>query len=66
MKKIGVLFGIENSFPGVLVERINSQSIEGFQAEFVVTGAVRLDKAPHYATIIDRISHDIPHSKGYD
>jgi hypothetical protein len=26
MKKIGVLFGMENTFPGALVERINSMA----------------------------------------
>ena len=29
MKKIGVLFGMENTFPGALVERINSMEIRG-------------------------------------
>ena len=29
MKKIGVLFGMENSFPGALVERINSLNVPG-------------------------------------
>jgi len=65
MKKIGVLFGMENSFPGALVERINSKNIEGIQAEFVVTGAVHLDKPPRYAVIVDRISHDIPFYRAF-
>ena len=60
MKKIGVLFGVENSFPSALVERINAKNPVGIRAEFVQTGAVDLDQAPHYAVIIDRISHDIP------
>jgi hypothetical protein len=46
MKKIGVLFGMENSFPGALVEHINARNIDGIEAEFVETGAVQLDKAP--------------------
>src|ERR1700734_2445567 len=70
MKKIGVLFGVENSFPSALGERINARNAEGIEAEFVLTGAVpldgggggeaRLDRAPQYAVIVDRISHDIP------
>ena len=60
MKKIGVLFGMENSFPGALVEHINARNIDGIQAEFVETGAVHMDKAPRYSVIVDRISHDIP------
>ncbi len=60
MKKIGVLFGMENSFPGALVERINALHVEGITAEFVETGAVRLDAPSRYAVLVDRISHDIP------
>lgn len=60
MKKIGVLFGKERSFPMALIEKINSKGIEGVSAE-----PVRIDKAPQgessgYAVIIDRISQDIP------
>jgi glutathione synthase/RimK-type ligase-like ATP-grasp enzyme len=65
MKKIGVLFGMENSFPGALVERINSLNVDGITAEFVETGAVHLGKAPKYAVIVDRISHDIPFYRAY-
>ncbi len=38
MKKIGVLFGMENTFPGALVDRINAMEIDGIQAEFVHVG----------------------------
>ena len=65
MKKIGVLFGMENSFPGALVEHINARNIEGLEAEFVETGAVHLDKAPRYSVIVDRISHDIPFYRAF-
>jgi len=65
MKKIGILFGMENSFPGALVEHINARNLDGIQAEFVETGAVRLDKAPAYSVIVDRISHDIPFYRAF-
>ena len=65
MKKIGVLFGMENSFPGALVEHINARNVEGIQAEFVETSAVHLDKPAPYAVIVDRISHDIPFYRAY-
>src|SRR5205814_8395897 len=65
MKKIGVLFGMENSFPGALVEHINARNVEGIQAEFVETGAVHLNRAPRYAVIVDRISHDIPFYRAF-
>ena len=65
MKKIGVLFGMENSFPGALVEHINARNVEGIQAEFVETSAVHLGKPAPYAVIVDRISHDIPFYRAY-
>lgn len=65
MKKIGVLFGMENSFPGALVEHINARAIDGLYAEFVETDAVRLDQAPPYSVIVDRISHDIPFYRAF-
>jgi len=34
MKRIGILFGGENSFPGSLVEQINARNLDGLQAEF--------------------------------
>jgi hypothetical protein len=65
VKRIGVLFGMENTFPGALVEKINAKNIDGIRAEFVETGAVRLDRPPAYSVIIDRISHDIPFYRAY-
>ena len=65
VKKIGVLFGMENTFPGALVERINSLDIEGIRAEFVEVGGVEMAKPSPYAVIVDRISHDIPFYRAY-
>jgi len=65
MKRIGVLFGMENSFPGALVEAINARKVDGIEAEFVRTGAVHLDTPPRYAVIVDRISHDIPFYRAF-
>jgi hypothetical protein len=60
MKRIGVLFGMENTFPGALVERINSMNIEGIRAEFCEVGGVKMAEPSPYAVIVDRISHDMP------
>ncbi|MGA2571704.1 MAG: hypothetical protein ABSF23_14405, partial [Terracidiphilus sp.] len=60
MKRIGVLFGVENSFPSALVERINARNPVDLRAEFVETGAVQLERAPKYEVIVDRISHEVP------
>ncbi len=60
MSTIGVLFGMENTFPGALVERINAMKVPDVTAEFVHVGAVRMTDPSRYAVIVDRISHDIP------
>ena len=65
MKTIGVLFGVENSFPSALVEHIGARNIEGIRAEFAQTGAVQLDATPRYSLIIDRISHDVPFYRAF-
>ncbi len=65
MKKIGVLFGMENTFPGALVERINSMEIAGISAEFVKIGAVEMATPCDYSVIVDRISHDMPYYRAY-
>jgi len=65
VKKIGVLFGQENTFPGALVERINAMEVDGVRAEFVQVGGVEMAKPCPYAVIVDRISHDVPFYRSY-
>ena len=65
MKKIGVLFGQENTFPPALVERINAMDVDGITAEFVEVGGVEMNKPCPYAVIVDRISHDMPFYRTY-
>jgi len=65
VKKIGVLFGMENSFPPALVEYINALKAPGITAEAVCVGGVQLNKPAPYAVIVDRISHDIPFYRAY-
>ncbi len=65
MKKIGILFGQENTFPGALVERINSMQIDGICAEYVQLGGLHMDQPSGYAVIVDRISHDMPFYRAY-
>ncbi len=65
VKKIGVLFGVENTFPGALVDKINSMHLDDVQAEFVRVGGVQLGVPSGYAVIVDRISHDLPFYRAY-
>ena len=65
MTKIGVLYGMEESFPPALVDRINAIGVRGITAEHLRTGAVEMAAPSGYAVIIDRISHDIPFYRSY-
>lgn len=60
MHRIGIIYGMENSFPGALVDAINGRGIENIRAEHVKIGGVLMAKPSGYNVIIDRISHDIP------
>lgn len=65
MKKIGILFGKERSFPTALVERINSKNIAGILAEPVKIDKVMQGEPSGYAVIFDRISQDVPFYRAF-
>ena len=65
MKKIGVLFGQERSFPMAFVERVNSKNVPGIQAEPVRIEKVMQGESSGYAVIIDRISQDVPFYRAF-
>ena len=60
MKKIGILFGQERSFPMAFIERVNSKGIENISAEPVRIEEALQGKKTDYTVIIDRISQDVP------
>lgn len=64
MKVIGILFGMEQTFPPALVERINSIGNGEVRAEFVKVGGVKMADPMKYDVILDRISQDIPFYRG--
>jgi len=65
LKKIGILFGMENTFPPALVEKINSMKVPDVEAELLKIGGIRMDEPRKYAVILDRISQDIPFYRAY-
>jgi glutathione synthase/RimK-type ligase-like ATP-grasp enzyme len=65
MKKIGILFGQETTFPPAFVERVNSKNEEGITAEFVNINKVIQGETSGYDIIIDRISQDVPFYRGF-
>jgi hypothetical protein len=65
VKKIGILFGQEDTFPWAFIDRINSQKVAGVTAEPVHIDKVLQGEPTEYAVIVDRISQDIPFYRGY-
>ncbi len=65
MKKIGVLFGKERSFPEAFVDRVNSKQVPGIVAEPVRIDKVVQGESSGYAVIIDRISQDVPFYRAF-
>lgn len=69
MKKIGILFGQENTYPPAFVEKVNSklraEGIDHLSAEFVRINKVIQAQPTDYAVIIDRISQDVPFYRGF-
>lgn len=59
VKKIGILFGMENTFPSAFVESVNKRKEKGIVAEFVKIEDIYQGKPLDYAVIIDRISQDV-------
>jgi hypothetical protein len=61
MKKIGILFGQEHSFPPALVERVNQKTGgKDILSEFVKIDKVIQGEPCDYDVVIDRISQDVP------
>jgi hypothetical protein len=65
MKKIGILFGQETTFPPAFVERVNTKNEKGIIAEYVKIDKVVQGDASGYDVIIDRISQDVPFYRAF-
>src|SRR3984893_4605489 len=65
MKKIGVLYGKERSFPMAFIEAVNGKNVRGVRAESVIIDKLIQGKASGYSVIIDRISQDVPFYRAY-
>ncbi len=65
MKKIGILFGQERTFPQAFIERVNSKGIDGIKAEPVHINKVMQGEPADYSVILDRISQDVPFYRAY-
>ncbi|MFK8057381.1 MAG: hypothetical protein AB8F78_14750 [Saprospiraceae bacterium] len=60
MKKIGILFGQERTFPAAFVEHGRANAPSDVQFEFVRWGETQQGRLSEYDVILDRISQDVP------
>jgi glutathione synthase/RimK-type ligase-like ATP-grasp enzyme len=65
MKKIGILFGMENTFPQAFIDEVNNQAPKGITAEAVMIDKVSQAEHSGYSVIIDRISQDVPFYRAF-
>lgn len=60
MKKIGLLYGMEQSFPPALIDKINSKNQQNLIAETIKVGGFKMNDMIEYDIILDRVSHEVP------
>ncbi len=65
MRKIGIVYGMESSFPPALVDYINAMKVPGVSAEHLRIGGIKMAVPSGYKVIVDRISHDIPFYRAF-
>jgi hypothetical protein len=65
MKRIGILFGQESTYPPAFIERVNAKRPDGIVAEPVRIDKLMQGEDSGYAVIVDRISQDIPFYRAY-
>jgi hypothetical protein len=68
MKRIGILFGQETTFPQAFIDRVNLKAVENgeeISAEAVLIDKVVQGENNRYDVIIDRISQDVPFYRAY-
>ena len=63
-KKIGIMVGRENTFPGAFIEEVNRRKA-GVEAEFVKLDGTGMAEECPYDVIVDRISHEVPYYRTF-
>jgi glutathione synthase/RimK-type ligase-like ATP-grasp enzyme len=64
-KKVGILFGMEDTFPWAFIERVNELGKGDIIAEPVLIDKVQQGVDYGYHVIFDRISHEVPFYRAY-
>jgi hypothetical protein len=64
-KRIGLIFGMEDTFPWALINAINKKGGDQVEAMAVEVSFLKDDGVFGYDVILDRISHEIPFYRTY-
>ena len=64
-KKIGLLFGMEDTFPWALIKAVNDRGGEDVEAGICEISYLKDDGVFPYDLILDRISHEVPFYRTY-
>ena len=64
-KRIGLIFGMEDTFPWALIKAINAKGGDRAEAMAVEISFLKDDGVFAYDVILDRISHEIPFYRTY-
>lgn len=65
VKKVGILFGMEDTFPWAFIDKVNALGNGKVVAEAVSVDKVQQGIDYGYHVIIDRISHEVPFYRSY-
>jgi hypothetical protein len=63
-KKIGIMVGREDTFPGAFIDEVNRRNA-GVIAEFVKLDGTGMAEDCPYDVIVDRISHEVPYYRTF-
>jgi hypothetical protein len=65
--KVGLLVGMEDTFPGPFLELVNERGRAlGVSAEMARLGGIpEVEEPPRYQVVVDRISHEVPFYRAY-
>src|SRR3989442_2514615 len=65
-KRVGLLVGRENPFPGPFIETVNKKGkADGITAELAVLGGTSELAEPYHSVLVDRISHEVPYYRAH-
>ncbi|HEV8661470.1 MAG TPA: hypothetical protein VGS96_22960 [Thermoanaerobaculia bacterium] len=64
-KRVGLLFGMEDTFPWALINEINNRGGDRVEAGAVEISYLKDDGVFPYDVILDRISHEVPFYRTY-